>query len=67
MPQDETLLTSTQAGAVIGKSARTVQRLADAGLLPIAHKLPGPNGAYLFRRGDVDAYVPAKRTPADAA
>lgn len=53
MPDDETLLTSPQAGALLGKSARTVVRMADAGVLPIAQKLPGPNGAYLFRQGDV--------------
>ncbi len=54
MPDDATLLTSPQAGLLLGKSARTVQRMADAGALPIAQKLPGPNGAYLFRRADVD-------------
>lgn len=53
MPQDD-LLTSPQAGSILNKSARTVQRMADAGLLPVAQKLPGPNGAYLFRRRDVE-------------
>ena len=52
MPNDA-LLTSPQAGLLLGKSARTVQRLAEAGALPIAQKLPGPNGAYLFRESDV--------------
>lgn len=47
------LLTSPQAGRILGKSARTIQRMADAGDLPVAQKLPGPNGAYLFRRDDV--------------
>jgi hypothetical protein len=56
MPND--LLTSTQAGALLGKSARTVIRLAEANRLPIAQKLPGPNGAYLFRRADVEALLP---------
>jgi len=59
MPNEE-LLTSPQAGLLLGKSARTVQRMADAGDLPIAQKLPGPNGAYLFRRGDVEAARIAK-------
>jgi len=53
MPNDE-LLTSTQAGTLLVKSARTVQRMADAGSLPVAQKLPGPNGAYLFRRKDIE-------------
>lgn len=49
------LLTSTQLGALLGKSGRTVQRMADAGRIPVAQKLPGPNGAYLFRHEDVVA------------
>jgi hypothetical protein len=28
--------------------------MALAGTLPIAQKLPGPNGAFLFRRSDVE-------------
>lgn len=62
MPTGE-LLTSPQAGAVLGKSARTVQRMADAGEILVAQKLPGPNGAYLFRRDDVEALL----SPADPA
>lgn len=54
------LLTSPEAGQILGKSARTVQRLADAGALPVAQKLPGPNGAYLFRRSDVEALLEPK-------
>lgn len=54
MPQDE-LLTSTQAGALLGKSGRTVTRMVEAGVLKPAQKLPGPNGAYLFRLKDVTA------------
>ena len=49
------LLTSTQAGAILGRSARTMQRQADAGLVPVAQKLPGPNGAYLFDRAVIEA------------
>ncbi len=48
------LLTSTQAGTILGKSGRTVQRMADAGELRFAQKLPGPNGAYLFARSEVE-------------
>jgi predicted DNA-binding transcriptional regulator AlpA len=55
------LLTSTEAGQIIGKSARTVQRMAESGELPVAQKLPGPNGAYLFRRTEIEALVPAER------
>lgn len=62
MPNDA-LLTSTEVGVLLGKSARTVQRMADAGQLTPAQKLPGPNGAYLFRRADVEALT----VPQDAA
>ena len=51
------LLTSVQVAILLGKSARTVHRMAEAGTLPVAHKLPGPNGAFLFRREDIDALV----------
>lgn len=50
---DDELLTSTQAGALINKSGRTITRLVERGALPVAHQLPGPNGAMLFRRADV--------------
>jgi hypothetical protein len=56
-PKPPELLTSTQAGHIIGKSARTVLRLAEAGKLPIATKLPGPNGHFLFNRRDVEALL----------
>lgn len=54
--QDE-LLTSTQAGAILGRSGRTVTRMADAGKIPVAQRLPGPNGANLYRRSDVEALL----------
>lgn len=51
------LLTAPEAGAIIGRSGRTVIRMAEAGKLPVAQKLPGVNGAYLFRRSDVEALL----------
>lgn len=61
MPTDE-LLTSTQAGAILGKSGRTVTRMSEAGKIPVALRVPGPNGANLYRRSDVEALL----TPATA-
>lgn len=60
MPNPDDLIAATEAGAILGKSARTVSRLAEAGQLPVVQKLPGPNGAYLFRRRDVEALRDAK-------
>lgn len=62
MDTDSDLITSFEAGLLLRKSARTVQRMARTnenpqGVLPVAQKLPGPNGAYLFRRSDVEALL----------
>lgn len=53
------LLTTAQVAILLGKSVRTVNRMAESGALPIAMKVPGKTGAYLFRPEDVDAL----RTP----
>jgi predicted site-specific integrase-resolvase len=47
-------ITSAEAGAILGVSARTVQRRADEGLITCIRKLPGPNGDYLFDRAEVE-------------
>jgi predicted DNA-binding transcriptional regulator AlpA len=61
-PMDtEPLLTSTQVGALIGCSAKTVIRMAETNRLPIAHRLPGRKGAYLFRLTDIESAM-AKRS-----
>ena len=56
-PDPDELLTATQVGAMINRSSRTVIRIAEAGDIPIATKLPGPNGAHLFRRDDAEKLV----------
>ncbi|MGI8682032.1 MAG: helix-turn-helix domain-containing protein [Mycobacteriales bacterium] len=61
MAHDE-LITSPEAGAILCRSARTVHRLVEAGALVPVKQLSGPNGAYLFRRADVENL--AKRVPA---
>lgn len=63
MPNGDDLLTSPQASLILKVSTRTVQRMADAGEIPVAQKLPGPNGAYLYRRSDVEALAkPARKS-----
>lgn len=61
----EEFLTASDVGVILGKSARTVSRLAQTGELPHAARLAAGNGVYLFRRTDVDAYV-ARRAQASA-
>ena len=55
MSDEHQLITSHEAGVILGKSARTVQRMIPTGELTPVRKLPGPNGAYLFRLADIDA------------
>lgn len=61
MSKDDTLLTAEQVGELLGKSGRTVRRLADRRLLPVAQRLPGLRGAYLFARADVEALIATDR------
>lgn len=63
MGQTADLITSPEAAQLLGCSIRTIHRRVDAGELTPFRKLPGPNGAYLFWRVDVDAYI---RRAADA-
>lgn len=65
MSNPDELIAATEAASILGKSARTVSRLAEAGRLPVIQKLPGVNGAYLFRRGDVEALRDARAAAAD--
>jgi len=58
MPKTQPLLTSFEAGLMLGKSSRTIQRMVDAGKLKPAQKLAGPNGAYLFARADIERLIP---------
>lgn len=55
MRNDETLLTSAEAAAVLGVSLATLRRHTVAGVVPIATKLPGQTGAYLFHRDTIHA------------
>jgi hypothetical protein len=48
------LVTSAQAGIILGVSSSTVRRMAESGKLPYAGKLDAPNGPYLFDRGEVE-------------
>lgn len=40
---------------MLGKSPRTIHRMVQSGELHPVQQLPGPNGAYLYRRSDVEA------------
>lgn len=57
MPTETPPLTVAEAARTLGVSPATVRRLIAAGTLPAAHKLPGPNGAFLIARDAVDAHA----------
>lgn len=54
------LLTSAETARMLGKSPRTINRLAASGQLPYEQKLPGLRGSYLFSRAVVDMYLRQK-------
>jgi predicted site-specific integrase-resolvase len=55
------LVGSSEARAILGDIDRsTLVRWVQLGKLAPAQKLPGPNGAYLFRRSDVEALRDAR-------
>lgn len=60
------LITTAEAAPILGYTVAWVNKLASSGRLPVARKLPGRTGAYLFRRGEL-AIAPNEREPASAA
>jgi excisionase family DNA binding protein len=60
MDQTRRLLSAAQVAELLGKSVRTVQRLAEDGELR-AEKLPGTTGAYVFDAAVVDDYLEQQR------
>jgi excisionase family DNA binding protein len=56
MQPDEELIGAVDAARVLGVTSSAVRRWIRAGRVP-ARKLPGPVGAYLIRRGDLDALI----------
>jgi len=62
------LMTSPQAAQLLGCSARTVHRLILRGTLKPAMRLDtGPNGAFLFKRSDVERLAKAREAKAAQA
>ena len=51
------LLTTAEVAERLGRTARTVVRLVEAGDLTPVTKTPGIRGAYLFAERDVTRYL----------
>ena len=58
MHDPDDLITTSEAGEILGVSGKTVSRYADLGTLPV---LTLPSGHRRFRRSDVDALFAAGR------
>lgn len=54
------ILTLDEASDILGCSAQTVRRKIFDGTLPLAKRLPGPNGLYLVWRADVEKLLADK-------
>jgi phage terminase Nu1 subunit (DNA packaging protein) len=66
MPNEAPIATADVA-AILGKSTRTVQRLAETGELPYVQKIPGgSNGIYLFDPAVVRKYLADQAAAASA-
>ena len=60
----EPVLTTAEVAEMTGKSVATINRWANAGILPVAVQTPGLRGARLFRKSDVDKIEPRERESA---
>ena len=60
-PSQPDIITTGEAGRMIGRSTRTVQRLIESGELRTVGKLAGVNGHFLLDRAAVEALVPKYR------
>ena len=58
MTDPEDLLTTTEAGELLGVSGKTISRYADLGQVPV---ITLPSGHRRFRRSDLDALLAAGR------
>lgn len=54
---DDDLITTAQAAELLGITVAWTNKQAKHGLLPVAQKLPGLTGAYLFSRAAIEAEV----------
>lgn len=50
---------SAEAAELLGWSRAKVKREAQSGAIPVALKMPGETGAYLFLRSDIEQLIQA--------
>ena len=54
VPKQPDLINSQEAAAILGWNVRRVNRAVVAGQIPVALRVPGYNGANLFRREAIE-------------
>jgi excisionase family DNA binding protein len=59
MTEKRQLLSSTEVAALLGKSVRTVQRMAESGELPAIKLGERDTAAYVFDLDEVERYIGA--------
>ena len=60
MTETRRLLSTAQVADLLGRSIRTVQRMAESGEIR-AEKMPGLTGGYVFDAAAVDDYIEEQR------
>ena len=60
MTETQRLLSTAQVADLLGRSIRTIQRMAEAGEIR-AEKMPGLTGGYVFDAAAVDDYIEQQR------
>lgn len=61
------LIGSTEACRILGIERSTLVRWVQMRWLKPAGKLPGPNGAYLYRRAEIERFAAQRAAEAAAA
>lgn len=57
MRNGDEFIASAQAAPILGYSVAWVNKLASKGRLPVAHKMTGKTGAYLFRKEELEQFA----------
>jgi predicted site-specific integrase-resolvase len=67
MESPSDLIGSAESCRILGIHPATLGRWVAAGVLTTAHRLPGKNGAHLFKRVDIEALAAEKRAAEQAS
>jgi len=58
------LITTAEVAQLLGITIAWTNKQAAKGRLPVAHKLPGLTGAYLFQRDEIEALASQRQSAA---